>query len=137
MAKAKSSSKSKPAAKLKAKSAKAKAKSPKLALVPKTRSSLKNLLSPLDDRILVIVEGASDVTAGGIIIPGTATAEKPNRGEVVAKGPGRRSKKGSVRPLDVQVGDQVLFPQYAGTKITIEEQECLILREEDLLGIVT
>lgn len=110
---------------------KAKAAKPKI-----TGTSLRNFLSPLDDRLLVIVQGASDVTSGGIIIPGTV-AEKPNRGEVIAKGPGRRSKKGGLRPLDVEVGDEVLFPQYAGTKISIENQECLILREEDLLGIVT
>jgi chaperonin GroES len=62
---------------------------------------------------------------------------RPNRGTVLAKGRGRRGKKGVLRPLDVNVGDQVLFPDFAGTKIQIDGEEFLILREEDLLGIAT
>ncbi|NJL24429.1 MAG: co-chaperone GroES, partial [Calothrix sp. SM1_5_4] len=80
--------------------------------------------------------GASDRTPGGIFIPDMA-AERPIRGRVVAKGPGHRNKKGHLRPLDVGVGDTVLFPQYGGTKVTFEGEEYLILREDDLLGIVT
>jgi chaperonin GroES len=89
---------------------------------------------PLDDRLIVRVEPAAEKTAGGIIIPGTA-GERPFRGKVMAKGPGRRSKKGLLRPLDVNVGDMVLFPQYAGQKIEIDAEEFLILREEEILAI--
>lgn len=97
---------------------------------------LMNWLSPLEDRVVVSLADAPEMTAGGIIIPGS-TNERPSRGEVVAKGPGRRNKKGALRPLDVSVGDEVLFAEYSGTKITLEAQDFLILREEDLLGIVT
>lgn len=98
--------------------------------------SFSNWLSPLEDRVVVSIAEAPETTAGGIIIPGSAN-ERPSRGEVVAKGPGRRNKKGALRPLDVNVGDEVMFAEYAGTKITMESQDFLILREEDLLGIVT
>lgn len=103
---------------------------PKLAAIP-----AKSLI-PLEDRLLVSVEGPSETTAGGIIIPGTVS-ERPNRGRVLASGRGRRNKKGSVRPLDVSVGDTVLFSSYAGTKVEIGGEELLILREEDVLAIVT
>jgi chaperonin GroES len=102
----------------------------------KARSALNNRLTPLDDRLLVAVEGPSEKTAGGILIPGSVV-DRPNRGTVLAKGRGRRNKKGSLRPLDVSEGDTVLFPEFSGTKITIDGQELLILREEDVLGIVT
>lgn len=92
------------------------------------------LFRPLNDRLLVAIEAAETKTAGGIIIPGTAS-EKPFRGKVLAKGPGRRNKKGALRPLDVNVGDRVVFPQYAGTKIEISGDEFLILREEEILAI--
>lgn len=108
---------------------------PKLSAVPH-KTSFSNWLSPLEDRIVVSVAAAAETTAGGIIIPGSVN-ERPSRGAVVAKGPGRRNKKGALRPLDVNVGDEVLFAEYAGTKITMESQDFLILREEDLLGIVT
>ncbi|HMN67236.1 MAG TPA: co-chaperone GroES [Bdellovibrionales bacterium] len=96
----------------------------------------RKLITPLDDRILVRFETASETTAGGIYIPGTV-AERPNRGQVIASGRGHRGKKGVLRPLDVAVGDTILFPQFAGTKIDIDGEELLILREEDVLGIVT
>jgi len=91
-------------------------------------------MTPLDDRLLITVEAQPETTAGGIIIPGTVS-ERPSRGTVVAAGRGRRGKKGKLRPLDVEVGDTVLFTEYAGTKI--DGQELLILREEEVLGIVT
>lgn len=91
---------------------------------------------PIDDRVLIAVEAASETTAGGIIIPGNVDS-RPNRGLILAKGPGRKSKKGKIRPLDVNVGDRVLFPEFAGTKIEIGGEDFLILREEELLGIVT
>ncbi len=94
------------------------------------------LISPLDDRLVIRVDAAEEKTAGGLYIP-TNAAERPNRGEVVAAGPGRRNKQGTVRPLDVNVGDNVLFPQYSGSKIFVDDQEFLILREDEVLGIVT
>ena len=90
---------------------------------------------PLRDRILVerLEEAAQQV--GGIIIPDTAK-EKPQQGRVVAVGKGRVTDKGDVIPLDVQVGDTVLFGKYAGTEIKIEGTEYLIVREDEVLGIV-
>lgn len=93
------------------------------------------MLTPLDDRIVVEVAIAESKTAGGIIIPGSVDL-KPNHGTVLAKGRGRRTKKGTLRPLDVNVGDHILFAQYSGTPITIEGKEVLILREEDVLGVL-
>ncbi len=93
-----------------------------------------NSFKPLDDRIIISVEPMAEKTAGGIIIPGSVS-ERPSRGTVLATGPGRRNKKGVVRPLDVNVGDTVLFPQFAGQKIEIGADEFLILREEEVLGI--
>lgn len=96
-----------------------------------------NFLQPLEDRIVVEPEGVSETTPGGIIIPTTVSGERPNRGHVLAAGRGKRNKKGALRPLDVKAGDTVLFSDYAGTKITVEGRELLILREEDVLGIAT
>ena len=93
-----------------------------------------NSFKPLDDRLIILVEAIPEKTAGGIIIPGSVS-ERPSRGTVLATGPGRRNKKGVVRPLDVNVGDTVLFPQFAGEKIEIGADEFLILREEEVLGI--
>ncbi|MGZ3721466.1 MAG: GroES family chaperonin [Bdellovibrionales bacterium] len=90
----------------------------------------------MDDRILVSPDEAPTKTAGGLIIPGMAS-ERPSRGTVVAKGRGRRNKKGQIRPLDVNVGDRVLYAEYSGTKINFSNATVLILREEDVLGIVT
>ena len=98
--------------------------------------SLTAVITPLEDRVIIAVSAPEEVTAGGLIIPGSAT-ENPNRGRVVAAGPGRRSKKGRLRPLDVAVGDEVLFAQYSGTKIVVGSADYLILREDDVLGIVT
>ena len=103
---------------------------------PKIVTISSSAFQPIEDRILVAVEEASETTSGGIIIPGNVES-RPNRGTVLAKGPGRRGKKGRIRPLDVNVGDSVLFPEYAGTKIQIEGDDFLILREDDLLGVVT
>ncbi len=91
---------------------------------------------PLDDRLIISVEPAAEKTAGGLFIPDTAS-ERPSRGTVLAKGPGKRNKKGMIRPLDVAVGDTVLFPQFAGQKIEIGANEFLILREDEILGITT
>jgi chaperonin GroES len=92
------------------------------------------VFSPLDDRVVVQAVEASNVTAGGIIIPDSVN-EKPQVGTVVAVGRGHRSAKGRVRPVDVKVGDRVLFPKYAGDQIEVDGQKLLILREGDVLGV--
>ena len=92
-------------------------------------------IRPLQDRVLIkrIVE--EEKTKGGIIIPDTAK-EKPMEGEVIAVGPGRTLDNGQQVSLDVKVGDRVLFGKYAGTEVKIEGVEHLIMREEDILGII-
>jgi len=124
--------KSKPAPKVKAQTkSKMKAK-----VVTGLRKTLPSHLTPLDDRVLVRVDAEKDRTPGGLIIPGTAQG-RPNRGVIVAIGRGRRDKKGRVFPLDVTVGDRVLFAEYTGTSVTLEGSDYLILREQDLLGVST
>ncbi|HXE79560.1 MAG TPA: co-chaperone GroES [Vicinamibacterales bacterium] len=92
-------------------------------------------IRPLRDRILVErIDEAEQKSAGGIIIPDTAK-EKPQQGRVVAVGKGRVNDKGDVFPLDVKVGDTVLFGKYAGTEIKIEGKEYLIIREDEVLGV--
>ncbi len=90
---------------------------------------------PLHDRILVKRLEEDAKTKGGIIIPDTAK-EKPYQGEIIAVGGGRRTEDGKVIPLDVKAGDKVLFSKYAGTDIKIDDVEYLIMREEDILGII-
>ena len=90
---------------------------------------------PLHDRVLVKRVEAEEKTPGGIIIPDTAK-EKPVEGEVLAVGPGARDETGAVRPLDVKVGDHVLFGKWAGTEVIIDGQDRLILKEADILGVV-
>jgi len=90
---------------------------------------------PLQDRILIKRIEKEDKTAGGIIIPDTAK-EKPQEGEVVAVGSGKRLDDGKVMPVDVKKGDRVLFGKYSGSEIKIDGQEHLILREEEILGIL-
>ena len=90
---------------------------------------------PLHDRILVRRIDAEEKTAGGIIIPDTAR-EKPSEGEVVAIGSGARDEKGAIQPLDVKVGDRILFGKWSGTEITLEGQDLLIMKESDILGVV-
>ena len=90
---------------------------------------------PLHDRILVRRTAEDEKTAGGIIIPDTAK-EKPLRGEIVATGNGRITDEGKALPLEVKVGDNILFGKYAGTELKIEGEELLMMREEDVLGIL-
>ena len=92
-------------------------------------------LRPLHDRLLVVRIGEEEKTSGGIIIPDTAK-EKPQEGRVVAVGPGKLDEKGKRVPLDVKPDDRVLFGKYAGTEIKIEGVEHLIMREDDILGII-
>lgn len=90
---------------------------------------------PLQDRILVKRIEKEETSAGGIIIPDTAK-EKPQEGEVAAIGNGKRTEKGELQPLDVKVGDRVLFGKYSGSEIKIDGEEHLILREDEVLGIL-
>ena len=90
---------------------------------------------PLQDRILVQRIEEEETTKGGIIIPDTAK-EKPHEGKVVAVGNGKVSEDGTVRPLDVKAGDRVLFSKYAGTEVNIDGEEHLIVREDDVLGVL-
>jgi chaperonin GroES len=92
-------------------------------------------LTPLHDRILVKRIEEGETVRGGIIIPDTAK-EKPQEGEVIAVGKGKISEEGKVRPLDVKEGDRILFGKYAGTEIKIDNNEFLIMREEEVLGIL-
>ena len=92
-------------------------------------------IKPLADRVLVEPLAAEQKTAGGIIIPDTAK-EKPIQGEIIAVGQGRIAEDGKVRPLDVKKGDRVLFGKYAGTEIKIDGEEFLMMREEDILGVL-
>ncbi|MEZ4288562.1 MAG: co-chaperone GroES [Polyangiales bacterium] len=92
-------------------------------------------IRPLHDRVLVTRVKEEEKTAGGIIIPDTAK-EKPIEAKVVAVGPGKLLDNGEVRKLDVKKGDRVLFGKYGGTEVKIDGKEHLILREDDILGII-
>ncbi len=92
-------------------------------------------IRPLQDRVLVARVAEEQKTKGGIIIPDTAK-EKPIEGKVVAVGKGKVLEDGSVRALDIKAGDRVLFAKYGGTEIKLGGEEYLILREEDILGVV-
>ncbi len=92
-------------------------------------------LKPLDDRIVVRPQEAEETTISGIVIPDTAK-EKPQKGEVLAVGPGRRSEQtGQLIPMDVKVGDVVIYSKYGGTEITIDGEDVLILTGRDVLAI--
>jgi chaperonin GroES len=92
-------------------------------------------IKPLGNRVVVEPLEQEEVTIGGIVLPETAK-EKPQKGKVLAIGPGERDEKGNRIPLDVKVNDTVLFAKYAGTEIKLEGKKILILRESDLLAIV-
>jgi len=92
-------------------------------------------IRPLQDRVVVKRMEEERTSAGGIVIPDSAT-EKPSRGEVLAVGNGKVTESGEVRPLDVKPGDKVLFGKYAGTEIKVDGDEVLIMREEDILGVL-
>ena len=91
---------------------------------------------PLQDRVLIRRIEESETKKGGIIIPDSAK-EKPQEGEVVAIGSGKRLEDGKILPLEVQAGDRVLFGKYSGTEIKLEDEEYLILREDEILGITS
>jgi chaperonin GroES len=92
-------------------------------------------IRPLQDRILIKRVQEEEKTKGGIIIPDTAK-EKPVEGKVIAVGNGKVLEDGKVRPLDVKPGDRVLFSKYAGTEVKIEGDEHIIMREDDILGVI-
>jgi chaperonin GroES len=93
-------------------------------------------LVPLHDRVLVRRVEEEETTRGGIVIPDTAK-DKPQEGEVIAAGKGKVNEKGRLFPLDVKEGDRVLFGKYAGSEIKINGEELLIIREDEVLGILT
>ena len=92
-------------------------------------------LRPLQDRIIVKRVEEETMTAGGLFIPETAK-EKPQRGEIVAVGNGKKTEDGKVLPLDVKVGDTVLFGKYAGTEVKVDGNDYLMMREDDILAVV-
>jgi chaperonin GroES len=92
--------------------------------------------TPLHDRILVRRVEEADTTRGGIIIPDSAK-DKPQEGEVVSVGKGKISEEGKVRPLDVKDGDRILFGKYSGTEIKIDGEDFIIMREEEVLGVLS
>jgi chaperonin GroES len=90
---------------------------------------------PLHDRVVVERIDPEAKSAGGIIIPDTAQ-EKPSQGEIIAVGPGGRDEAGKLIPIDLQVGDRVLFGKWSGTEVKIEGQELLIMKESDIMGVL-
>ncbi len=92
-------------------------------------------LKPLADRVVVKPSAAEEKTKGGIIVPDTAK-EKPVWGEVIAAGPGRTTDEGKHIPMEVKVGDKILYGKYSGTEVTIDDQELLIMRESDIFAIM-
>jgi len=92
-------------------------------------------IRPLHDRVIVKRLEEERKTASGIVIPDTA-AEKPDQGEVLAVGPGKRDDAGKLIPMGVKVGDRVLFGKYAGQTVKMDGQELLVMREEDIMGVV-
>ena len=96
----------------------------------------KTKFRPLHDRVVVRRIEAEEKSKGGIIIPDTAK-EKPQEGEVIAVGPGGRDEAGKLIPIDIQVGDRVLFGKWSGTEVKIDGQDLLIMKESDIMGVLT
>jgi chaperonin GroES len=92
-------------------------------------------IRPLHDRVVVRRKEEETTSPGGIVLPGSA-AEKPVQGEVLAIGKGKILENGDVRPLDVKVGDTVLFGKYSGTEVKVNGEEVLVMREEDIVGVI-
>jgi chaperonin GroES len=92
-------------------------------------------IRPLHDRVIVKRMEEERVSAGGIVIPDSAT-EKPVRGEVIAAGNGKILENGNVRPIAVKAGDKVLFGKYSGTEVKVDGEELLVMREEDIMGVI-
>ena len=103
----------------------------------KSDNFYKSFLKPLDDRMVVVVGEGEKITPGGLYIPDTVTDVSGNfKGKVMAIGRGHMNKKGKVKPLDVSVGDQVVFSQFSGSKVDIEGGKVMVIRESDVLGIL-
>ncbi|MFV8835160.1 MULTISPECIES: co-chaperone GroES [Aquisalimonas] len=92
-------------------------------------------IRPLHDRVIIKRMEEERTTPGGIVIPDSA-AEKPIKGEIVAVGKGKVQENGEVRPLDVKVGDKVLFGKFAGTEVKVEGEDVLVMREEDVMAVI-
>ncbi len=92
-------------------------------------------LRPLHDRVIIKRMEEERTSPGGIVIPDTA-AEKPSRGEVIAAGNGKRNDAGEIVPMDVKVGDKVLFGKYSGTEVTVDGEDLLVMREEDIMAVI-
>jgi chaperonin GroES len=92
-------------------------------------------IRPLHDRVIVKREDEERKSPGGIVIPDTA-AEKPIRGKIIAVGKGKVLEDGKVRPLDVKVGDRILFGKYGGNEVKVDGEELLVLREEDIMAVI-
>ena len=92
-------------------------------------------IRPLHDRVIIKRKEEERTSPGGIVIPDTAT-EKPIRGEVVAVGKGKSTDSGDVRPLDVKIGDNVLFGKYSGTEVKVDGEDLLVMREEDIMAVI-
>ncbi len=92
-------------------------------------------IRPLHDRVIVRRMEEERTTPGGIVLPDSAT-EKPDQGEVLAVGKGKILENGDVRPLDVKVGDKILFGKYSGTAVKVDGDEVLVMREEDIMGVI-
>lgn len=92
-------------------------------------------IRPLQDRVVVRRTEEETKTAGGIVLPGSAT-EKPSQGEVLAVGPGKKNDDGSTQPVDLKVGDKVIFGQYSGNAVKMDGEELLIMNESEVFGVI-
>ncbi len=92
-------------------------------------------IRPLQDRVILKRMEEETTSSGGIVIPDSAT-EKPSRGEIIAAGKGKRLESGDIVPLDVKVGDTVLFGKYSGTEVKVNGDDLLVMREEDIMGVI-
>ncbi|MGD8912455.1 MAG: co-chaperone GroES [Candidatus Thiodiazotropha sp.] len=92
-------------------------------------------MRPLHDRVLIRRMEKEQTSSGGIVIPDTAT-EKPTQGEVIAVGKGRLLNSGEIRPLDVKVGDRVLFAEYSGTEVKVLGEDVVVVREDEIMGVL-
>lgn len=106
------------------------------SIKPSAKVDYSKAITPLGNRLVVRQSASEKVTAGGIIIPQTSVVSGHIRGTVLAVGHGEKNKKGHIRPLDVQKGDEVLFSEFAGTKVVFNSEELIIIQESDVLGIV-
>src|SRR5262245_57895573 len=109
---------------------------PKTRANPKRKPMAKTKFRPLHDRVVVRRIEADEKTKGGIIIPDTAK-EKPQEGEVIAVGPDGRDESGKLIPIDVKPGNRVLFGKWSGTEVKLDGEELLIMKESDIMGVIT